>query len=98
MNIATLLAFASALLGFAMAFAVLWNARRSLAHLSFVAGVLLLAGEGIFNALSLESATAEGMAGWQRWRLITTSFLPGVWLFFSLTYGRGNFREFLERW
>jgi len=98
MNIATLLAFASALFAFAMAFSVLWSARRSLAHLSFAAGVVLLAVEAVFNALSLESFSEAGMAGWQHLRLITASFLPGVWLFFSLTYGRGNYREFLDRW
>ncbi|MBW8865101.1 MAG: GAF domain-containing protein, partial [Verrucomicrobia bacterium] len=98
MNTATLLAFASALFAFAMAFSVLWNARRSLAHLSFAAGVFVLAVEGVFNALSLESLSEEGMIGWQHYRLMTASFVPGVWLFFSLVYGRGNYREFLDRW
>ena len=26
------------------------------------------------------------------------SFLPGTWLFFSLSYARGNYSEFLKRW
>src|SRR5207245_8812590 len=26
------------------------------------------------------------------------SFVPVVWLFFSLTYSRNNYREFLARW
>ena len=26
------------------------------------------------------------------------SFLPGIWLFFSLSYARGNYSEFLKRW
>jgi putative PEP-CTERM system histidine kinase len=26
------------------------------------------------------------------------SVLPGIWLFFSLTYARGNYAEFLKRW
>jgi len=30
--------------------------------------------------------------------LIAMSFLPGVWLIFSLTYARGNYSEFLKRW
>ena len=98
MNLAILTALASALLGLAMAFLVLRNDRRSPAHYSFIAGVLLLVAEGIFNALSLGADTPQDLVIWQRWRLLATSFLPGVWLFFSLTYGRGNFREFLERW
>jgi putative PEP-CTERM system histidine kinase len=38
------------------------------------------------------------MVAWQNWRLIAMSFLPGVWLIFSLTYARGNYSEFLKRW
>ena len=98
MNIATLLAFASAIFGFAMAFSVLWKERRSATHLAFAAGLVILALESIFNGLSLGSLTVTEVAGWQKWRLATTSFLPGVWLFFSLTYSRGNHREFLARW
>jgi len=98
MNIAIILAAACSLLALAMGFLVLRNDRRSPAHLSFVAGVLVLAAEALFNALSLGSDSMEGLVIWQHWRLLATSFLPGIWLFFSLTYGRGNFREFLERW
>jgi putative PEP-CTERM system histidine kinase len=98
MNLSILIAVASAVLGLAMAFLVLRNDRRSPAHYSFIAGVLLLVAEGIFNALSLGADTPQSLVVWQHWRLVTTSFLPGIWLFFSLTYGRGNFREFLQRW
>ena len=38
------------------------------------------------------------MVYWQSWRLLAMSLLPGIWLFFSLSYGRGNYREFLARW
>src|SRR5882672_2066410 len=98
MNTATLLAFASALFGGALAFTVFWRERRSVAHLSFVAGVAMLAVESIFNGLSLESPSIDEMVYWQHWRLMAMSLLPGIWLFFSLSYGRGNHREFLERW
>ncbi|MDR3459003.1 MAG: PEP-CTERM system histidine kinase PrsK [Verrucomicrobiae bacterium] len=98
MNVVILTAAACTLLALAMTFLVLRNDRRSPAHLSFVLGVLLLAAEGGFNALSLSADSMAGLVVWQHWRLLATSFLPGVWLFFSLTYGRGNFREFLERW
>jgi len=32
------------------------------------------------------------------WRLVTMSFLPSIWLFFSLSFARGNYTEFLHRW
>jgi putative PEP-CTERM system histidine kinase len=38
------------------------------------------------------------MIYWQNWRMVANAFLPGVWLFFSLTYARGNYQESLRRW
>ena len=100
MNLAILLASTSALLGLAMSLPVLWNKRSSWAHLAFGLGLILFAAEGIFNALSFNSVSLYPTvaAHWQQWRTTVSAFVPGVWLLFSLTYGRGNFREFLERW
>lgn len=98
MNIAALISYASALLALAMAVSVLWKERRSLAHLSFVAGLLILSAEAIFHARFLQATTPDALVAWQKWRLMATSFLPAVWLLFSLTYGRGNSREFVNRW
>src|ERR1700744_2965936 len=99
MNAVTLLAYASALFGGALAAMVVWNERRSVVNLAFVVGFLVLAAESIFTALSLrDGGTLLGVVHWQQWRLLVTSFLPGIWLWFSLTYGRGNYREFVQRW
>ena len=99
MNTATLLAYASALFGGALAFTVIWNERRSTVNMAFVAGVLALVLESVFTGLSLRADNAlNETVYWQQWRLLATSFLPGIWLFFSLSYGRGNYREFLQRW
>jgi len=97
MNTAALLAFASAIFGGALAFAVAWNERRSVAPFSFVAGMAALAVESVFNGLSL-GGTVEELVYWQHWRLAVMSFFPGIWLYFSLSYGRGNQRDFLKRW
>ncbi len=101
MNIATLPAYASALFCGAVALIVVWNERRSFVHLMFVAGMALLAVEGVFGGLSWEAAAAQEipkMVEWQQWKIWAGALLPGVWLIFSLSYGRGNYREFLERW
>ena len=105
MNIATMLAYASAIFCGAVAFTVVWNERRSLVHLVFVAGMALLALESIFNGLSWEATAIswdvtniQQMVRWQHWKLWTSSLLPGVWLLFALSYGRGNYQEFLKRW
>ena len=98
MNITALFAFAVALFCGALAFSVAWNERRSIAHLSFVAGMALLAVESVFSGLSWEAATLDDAIFWQQWKFLAMSLLPGVWLLFSLSYGRGNYREFLSRW
>ena len=97
MNAAALLAYASAIYCGVVALAVLWNERRSAVHLAFVAGMLLLALESVFTGLSRTATPAE-MVAWQHWKMWASSLLPGVWLFFALGYGRGNYREFLQRW
>jgi putative PEP-CTERM system histidine kinase len=98
MNSISLLAFVAALFVAALAFTIIWSERRSLVHLVFFIGMMVLAIESIFFGLSLETDTVEKMFQWQCWRMVAMSFLPGIWLFFALSYGRGNYREFLSRW
>ncbi len=98
MELSVLLAFASALFAGTMAVTVVWHERRSAAHWSFVVGTLLLALESLFSGLSADALLPEDLLWWQNWRLVAMSFLPGAWLFFSLTYARGNYREFLAKW
>ena len=98
MSSTTILAFAGAFVAVSMATVFAWHARRSVAHWSFAAGMLLLAVEAVFFGLSADAALPEEMAYWQNFRMLAMSFLPVVWLFFSLTYARGGSREFLIRW
>ncbi len=100
MNIAAMLAFASAIFCGVVALTVIWNERRSVVHTVFVVGMGLLALESIFSGLSWEAGAAswDKVVYWHRCKLYTDSVLPGVWLFFALSYGRGNYREFLSRW
>ena len=101
MNSATLFAYISAILAGALAFTVAWNERRSVVYLSFIVGMAILVLETVFNGISLDVAsftTVPDILKWQTRRLWMLSLLPGVWLFCSLSYGRGNYREFLRRW
>jgi putative PEP-CTERM system histidine kinase len=98
MNITAMLAFAGALFSGALAFMACWRERKSIAHRSFAAGMTVLAVESVFNGFSLNAASVKEMVYWQNWELASISFLPGIWLLFSLSYGRGNYREFLKRW
>lgn len=93
-----MLAFASAIFCVILAVTVAWKERRSVAAWAFVAGMAALALEEVCFALTADAASPEEMVGWQNGRLAASSFLPGIWLLFSLTYARGNYSEFLKRW
>jgi putative PEP-CTERM system histidine kinase len=98
MNTATLLAYAGALFAGALAFTVIWSERRSLVNVTFVTGILLLGLESMLTGFAHDAPDNFEVLRWESWRLLCTSLVPGVWLFFSLSYGRGNHGEFLKRW
>jgi putative PEP-CTERM system histidine kinase len=93
---AVMLDFSAAFLGVVIALIATVRERRSLAVWFFVAGMVLLSCESVFSGLTvLFPNEAES---WENLALLTMSLLPGTWLFFSLCYARGNYREFLDRW
>jgi putative PEP-CTERM system histidine kinase len=98
MSPASILAFAAFLCAGGVAFAVAWYERRSLVHWSFAAGMAALAVESLFSGLSADTVVLDTAAHRQILGMVAMSVLPGFWLFFSLTYARGNYREFLARW
>ena len=98
MNSNSLVAFAAAVFSATLALAVVVRRRRSVARWCFCAGMITFAIEAAFDGLSFNGLRAEEVGFWQNLGLFARSFGPGVWLLFSLTYSRGNYREFLIRW
>jgi putative PEP-CTERM system histidine kinase len=92
------LAFGSALVGGALALAALVRRNRSLAHWSFALGMLVLAVVNAVYGFELRASTVGDILDWQNIRWIVLGLAPGPWLLFSLTYARGNYREFLKKW
>jgi putative PEP-CTERM system histidine kinase len=97
LNSSSALAFGAALLCCVLALAVVIRKRLSIITGCFSAGMLLFAFESALTGMSFTAASAEGVAFWQTLAFLMKSFLPGIWLCFSLTYSRGNYREFLAR-
>jgi len=81
----------------ALAAAAACRTQRSLATLCFSAGMLVFAVENLFGAIENVALAPEKAAFWETLALVAKSFLPGVWLTFSLTYSRANYRDFLVR-
>ena len=98
MNLNSLLAFSAALFSSALGLAVLLRKRHSVASWCFFAGMETLAVESALGGLSVGSFLPEQVVCWETLAFVATSFLPGIWLCFSLTYSRGNYRQFLAKW
>ena len=82
-----------------LAIGAIARGRRAVANWAFAAGLLVLAAEAIFMGLIFRGPRlAAEMIRWQQWRLIDLSFVPGIWLLFSLNYARGESRSFLKKW
>src|SRR5580698_3305055 len=98
MSNADILGFASALFCCALALVVALGERRSLVQWVFIAGMAGFAAENVLSALTADAILPEEMVYLQKWRLILMSLMSGVWLFFSLSYARWNYFEFLKPW
>ncbi|HUJ89018.1 MAG TPA: XrtA/PEP-CTERM system histidine kinase PrsK, partial [Syntrophorhabdales bacterium] len=48
--------------------------------------------------LGLDATSATEFMRWHVLQLATGSLIPAIWLVFSLTYGRANYKEFLAQW
>lgn len=94
----SILALAAVVLCGLLVVAALIRKWWSVASWCFAAGMVTLAAKTAFSHLSLESGSPSEAISWQRLALIAKSFVPGFWLCFSVTYARGNYREFLNNW
>jgi putative PEP-CTERM system histidine kinase len=96
--LSSLLALGAAVISGIVAFGAIFLKSRSVAAWSFFAGMGLLSMESALDWMSIGMPDAANVRHWQTLVFITKSFLPGTWLLFSLTYSRGNYREFLAKW
>src|ERR1700677_3033956 len=98
MSIAVILAYAGAGCGGAVALIAALRGWRSVAARFFFVGMTLLAVESALFGLATDEIFREEAQRWHVWQMGVMSLLPGVWLLFSFTYARGNYREFLHQW
>src|SRR5438552_9988158 len=84
----------------ALAAAAARRKQRSLSTWCFSAGMLAFALESLFGAIANDALLPERATFWETLSLVARSFLPGIWLTFSLTYSRANYCDFLflSRW
>jgi putative PEP-CTERM system histidine kinase len=81
-----------------VALIALVRGRRLFPMWLFAAGMALLGVESLFLGMATAELDRDQAAHWQHWRLEVMALLPGVWVLFSLSYARGNPREFFRQW
>jgi putative PEP-CTERM system histidine kinase len=91
-------AFAAAALCVAVGIVIFSLNRRSMVHAIFASGMILLGSVEACAGLALSAHYLSEVLRWERLRLLGVALLPGVWLLFSLSFGRANSRETVWRW
>jgi putative PEP-CTERM system histidine kinase len=64
----------------------------------FFAGMAVLGIDSVFMGLGLRATQLADVVNWLTAAFVVKSVVPVIWLCFSLTYSRTNYREFLTRW
>jgi len=72
--------------------------RRSLVHRVFALGMAILALESVFNGLCARAVFPDAAIRWQHLRFLAAATWPAVWLVFSLSFGREDFRTLVFKW
>ena len=98
MTLFFLLPFAAGFFSLLLAVVSLLRRKRSPAAWCFSAGMAALGLDSVFTGLSLRATQLGEVAEWLAPAFIVKSLVPVVWLCFSLTYSRSNYREFVARW
>jgi putative PEP-CTERM system histidine kinase len=96
--LSSVLAFGAAALSGVVAIAAVCRKWRSMAAWSFFVGMGLLALESALDGTAARSTDQQEVDRLLTLALIVQSLLPGIWLVFSLTFSRGNYRQFLAKW
>lgn len=71
---------------------------RSLVQYIFAFAMLLLALEAAFTGLVFRSALNSEFLFWQMVFFIVSSFVPPIWLLFSVSFARANCMEQISKW
>ena len=98
MDISTFISSLAAIASAGMAVWVLYRDPRAFVHRIFAGGMLVLAAEAGLTGLMFHDISYTELSPWQRYQMIPYALIPGIWLIFSLSFARANYREFLSRW
>ena len=79
------------------AFVLVWSS-RSFAYVVLCLGMAVLGIELVVFGYTVQMLSPGGVLFFSWIRSVIASLLPGIWLVFSLSFGRINYREHVKRW
>ncbi len=97
MTFNALLAFAGAFLCAGLGVGALCKEPRALVSRAFALGMLVLALREACTGLGMLATLPLDVWRWQLLQWTFTTMLPGSWLLFSLSFGRGDARDLVAR-
>lgn len=98
MNFIIWSAYTVAALTAGIAALALWRDRQAFVNRVFALGMALFAVEAALTGLVFHTPSLEDFLFWQRMRFTASSFLPAVWLLFSVSFARANYAEQVSKW
>src|SRR5690242_19560578 len=98
MPISTVISYAAAYLCLIVAAAVLIRDRHSFVHRTFAVGSCIFAAEELLRAFSYAAVLPADVLYWQKRVITVSALIPAVWLAFSLSYARVDWKRHLFKW
>ena len=98
MTVFSALPFAAALACLLLAVASVVRKKPTVATWCFFAGMSAFGLDSLFTGLSLHAVHLRDALRWLTLGLVTKSLVPAIWIWFSLTYSRGDHRSIPGRW
>lgn len=98
MTLNTIVHFAAAIFCVGVACYGLSREPRAFVNRIFAIGMVLLALDVLFTALSIHALYPENVLLCQRLRWTAAALLPGVWLLFCLSFPQVDYRPLLAKW
>lgn len=98
MNFSVWISFVAATVTAGIAVLALWRDPRSFVHRVFAGGMALFALEAGLSGLTYLGPSADEFLYWRRFQFLLASFVPALWLLFSVSFARANYPEQISRW
>jgi putative PEP-CTERM system histidine kinase len=71
---------------------------RSFIHRAFALGMFALAVNACLIGIAYQASSIEKFLFWQQLQIIISSFVPGLWVLFSVSFARTNYSEQISKW